>query len=92
MEAKLDEMMQEFRQSKSDVLEEFHQSKSDMEKRFADSMNELKREMSAVQERTSQQLTKRIGLSTYNSGIRVTNINLTLTVVWKMPLLQLGQS
>jgi len=30
-----------------------------------DSMNKLKCEMSAVQERTSQQLTKRNGLSTY---------------------------
>jgi len=90
MEAKLDEMMKEFCQSKSDMLEEFRQSKSDMEKRFVDSM---KREMSATQERTSQQLMKRIGSSIrINSGLRVTSINLALTVVWRMLLLQPGQS
>ena len=36
-----------------------------MEKRFTDSMNKLKREMSAAQDRTSQQLTKTNGSSTY---------------------------
>ena len=92
MEAKLNEMMQEFCQSKSDMLEEFHQSKSDMEKRFADSMNELKREMSAAQERTSQQLTKRIGSSTYQFRRKGNEHQLILTVVWKMPLFQPGQS
>ena len=65
MEAKLVEVMKEFHQSKSDMLEEFRQSKSDMEKRFVDSMNKLKYEMNAVQERTLQQLTKRIGSSMY---------------------------
>ena len=57
--------MEEFRQTKSNMLEEFRQSKSNMEKKFSESLSELKQKMSLAQERTSQQLTKRIGSSTY---------------------------
>ena len=60
MEVKLDKMMEEFHQLKSDKLEE---SKRDMDKKFADFITKLKHKTSAAQERTSQQLTKTIGLS-----------------------------
>ena len=54
MEAKLDEMMAEFRENKKEL-----------EGKITSSLNEFKREMSAAQEKTVQQFSKRIGSSTY---------------------------
>ena len=54
MEAKLDEMMAEFRETKKEL-----------EGKIMSSLNEFKREMSAALEKTVQQFSKRIGSSTY---------------------------
>ena len=54
MEEKLDAMMAEFQKTKREL-----------EQKFSASVNEFKREMSAAQEKTAQQFSKKTGLSTY---------------------------
>ena len=54
-------MMQEIRQSRKEV----EVTKKEFEDKFSSSITELKREMSAAQEKASQQLFRRIGASTY---------------------------
>jgi len=54
MEEKLDAMMAEF-----------HEIKRELEQKFSALANEFKREMSAAQEKTAQQFSKKIGSFTY---------------------------
>jgi len=57
MEAKLDEMLIEFRESQKEQKE--------LEEKFLSSMSELKREVNATQERAARQFSKQIGSLTY---------------------------
>ena len=57
MEAKLDALMVEVRESRKELME--------LEEKFSSSLSEMKREVNAAQERTAQQFSKRIGSSTY---------------------------
>jgi len=60
MEAKLDEMLAEVRESRKERKE-----LEDQLEKFLSSMSKLKREVNATQERVAHQFSKQIGSSTY---------------------------